>query len=191
MPQFSSTMTHAVYMASQWLRYADTDVGWIMANALVPAGLRGVLGGVDTGFVYSAEAKTREILKPVFRPGAFLTKTRISQQTYLTAPDGSTWPVLMVGGATTADGTLHVVVVNRHPHEPQVARIVPAGFQRERTVAVAQVSGDSFLSFMDDGTFGGDNSVTLTRSTTQTKGQGSFEHEFPAASITVLALQPR
>ena len=36
MPVFGATMTHAVYMASQWLRYAPMDIGWMSSNDLVP-----------------------------------------------------------------------------------------------------------------------------------------------------------
>jgi alpha-N-arabinofuranosidase len=191
MPQFSATMTHALYMASQWIRYAQMDIGWVMGNDLAAPGLRGVLGGVNTGFVYGAEAMTREALKPVFSYGGRLVETRVFGQEHLTAPDGSHWQVLMVGAARASRGVQHVVVVNRHPDDEKSALLVPAGFPHDKIIDVATVHAAAITSFNDDGTFGGDNTVELTRSTLHTDGQGAFRYEFPPASITVMTLQPR
>jgi alpha-L-arabinofuranosidase len=189
MPAFGATMTHAVYMASQWLRYAPLDIGWISGNDLAPTGLRGTLGGIDLGFPYSAEALTREALKPFFAAGSILVRSRIARQDTLTAPDGTTWPVLMAGAARAADGTLHVVVVNRDHTARRSARIVPDGFAHDAAVDVATVRGESFTSFNDDGTSGGDNTVDLRRSTLVTPGPGAFRAAFPPASVTVMTLR--
>jgi alpha-N-arabinofuranosidase len=190
MPDFGATMTHAVYMASQWLRYAHSDVGWVIGNDLAPDGLRGTLGGVETGFVYGAEAMTREAMRPFFSTGAVLVGSEIDDQHTLTAPDGTSWPTLMAGAARAADGTLRVVVVNRNPTEVEDAVVVATGFSHDPTVDVATVNGASFTSFNDDGTHGGDNTVALTRTSVRTHGRGAFNFDFPAASVTVLTLRP-
>jgi alpha-N-arabinofuranosidase len=191
MPEFGATMTHALYMASQWLRYADSDVGWVVANDLAPDSLRGTLGGSETGFVYGAEALTREAMKPFFASGSVLVGSEVEDQDLLTAPDGTTWPTLVVGASLAVDGSMHIVVVNRNPSAPETLRIVPAGFQHSRNIDVTTVEGASFTSFNDDGTRGGDNTVALTHSQLRTRGEGAFEYVFPAASVTVLTLQPR
>ncbi|MGH3508134.1 MAG: hypothetical protein ACRDO2_13115, partial [Nocardioidaceae bacterium] len=189
MPQFSSTTTHAVYMASQWLRFAQLDVTWMMGNALVPPGLRGVLGGVNTGFVYSAEAMTREALRPFFAAGNRWVDVHVLGQEDMTAPDGLRWPVLVVGAVRGPDGTQVIAVVNRHPTDSQSTFVVPAGFPHTKRVTAATVQGAAITSVNDDGTFGGDNTVTLTRSIHRRLGSGAFDYSFPPASTTVLTLE--
>ena len=165
------------------------DTGWITGKDLVAPGLRGVLGGVGTGFVYGAEAMTREALKPVFAEGGRWVETRVFGQEHLVAPDGSVWPVLMVGAVRSTNGAEHVVVVNRNPELEKSALVVRAGFPHDRIIDVATVHAAAITGFNDDGT-PGDNTVELTRSTLETNGKGAFNLVFPAASVTVLTLQP-
>lgn len=166
------------------------DIEWIIANDMTPPGLRGVLGGEATGFVYGAEAMTRETLKPFFASGGRWVDSRVLNSRQLVAPTGETWPALMTGASLGRDGALRISVVNRHPDRAITANVVPAGFPHEPLVEAAAVKGASFTSYNDDGTRGGDNTVELTRTTTHTAREGAFRYTFPAASVTVLTLWP-
>lgn len=190
-PAFSATMTHALFMASQWIHFAQLGVRWVEGNTLVADrdGIRGVLGGSATGFVYGAEAMTREALRPVFADGARWTASRVEDQEVVTVGAEGEWRVLVVGATTGADGALRIVVVNRQMSQAQVARVVPEGFLHGATVEVTQVRGDSFQSYNDGEPGGGDESVEITTDTI-TVDAASFDHSFPPASVTVLTLRP-
>ncbi|HUS66683.1 MAG TPA: hypothetical protein VMZ28_19235 [Kofleriaceae bacterium] len=191
LPAFSSTMTHALFMASQWIHFARLGVRWVEGNTLVAErhGIRGVLGGSATGFVYGAEALTREALAPVFADGARWTASRVEDNEIVTVGAEGDWPVLVAGATTGADGALRIVVVNRRMNQAQAARVVPEGFVHGATVEVTLVRGDSFKSYNDGEPGGGDDSVEITTDTIEVDA-ASFDHSFPAASVTLLTLRP-
>ncbi|MGH3739526.1 MAG: hypothetical protein ACRDT6_28600, partial [Micromonosporaceae bacterium] len=190
-PNFSSTMTHSVYMASQFLHLARLDAGWVMGNTVVGSrtGLRGVLGGERTGYVYGAEAVTREVMKSAFVRGSTWVGSDVVDQPFAERPDTGKWPVLQVGATVGRDGKLRIVVVNRRMHLEQAARVLPRGFAHTATVEVTTVSGTSYTSYNDGVDGGGDDSVRLQRNT-RTVSAGDFHHTFPAHSVTVLTLSP-
>ena len=190
-PAYSSTMTHALFMASQWIHFARRHVRWVEGNTLVaePHGIRGTLGGAATGFVVSAEALVREALAPAFAAGSRWTASRVDDPVVVTvAPEGGSFPALVVGATTGADGALRIAVVNRHAASVQTARVDASGFVHGATVEVTTVSGASFGSY-NDGPGPGDDSVDITTSTRQVE-TATFDHDFPAASVTLLTLRP-
>jgi len=188
LPASSSTMTHALFMASQFIHFARQQLGWAEGNTLVADGLRGVLGGSGTGFVYSAEAMAREALAPLFATGSRWTATDVEGQVRIDAGGGESWPALQVGATSGTDGALRIAVVNRRTDAAQAAEVVPLDVERGATVEVTTVRGDSFTSY-NDGDGPGDDSVAITTSTIEAD-TATFIYEFPPASITVLTLRP-
>ncbi len=191
-PTANYNMSHSLYMASQWVEYARLRLGWVEGNTLVaePNGLRGALGGRATGFVYGAEAMTREALGPAFATGSTWVGSKMSAPEMVTAVGAieGTYPALVVGATTSSDGALRVVVVNRRRSLPSVARVSPAGFERGAAVEVTTVRGSSFESAMDGASGPGDDSVTIAR-TTETFDTAAFSYSFAPASLTVLTLR--
>jgi len=190
LPAASATMTHALFMASQFIHFARVQVGWVEGNTLVaePRSIRGVLGGSRTGFVYSAEAMAREALAPLFAAGSLWTRSDVEGQLRVDAGDQGAWPVFQVGATTGPDGALRIVVVNRHMEAAETAEVVPIAFTRGAAIEVTTVAGASFTSY-NDGDGPGDDSVAITRSTLEVDSE-TFTWEFPAASITVFTLRP-
>jgi len=191
-PGYGSSMTHAVYMTSQLIHHARSNVRWVEGNTLVaePTVLRGVLGGSSTGFVYGAEAMAREAVKDFFAAGSVWTASKVENQQFINAAEeGGSWPVLVVGASTGADGKLRIVVINRRMLNSQTATVVPNGFSHSASVQVTTVQGNSFSSYNDGVAGGGDDSVRITTTSVQ-KTTGNFSYTFPGASVTVLTLTP-
>jgi alpha-L-arabinofuranosidase len=189
LPQYSSTMSHALFMASQWMHFATLGVRWIEGNTLVsePGGLRGVFGGSATGFIYGAEAMTREALKPVFATGSQWVSSAVENNPSVPAGPEQ-WPALAVGASKGADGALRIVVINRQAHESQVVQIVPEDFDHGAAIELATVGGASFSSYVDGAEGSGDDTVKLVHSEATVTSQ-RFTVELPAASITVVTLR--
>lgn len=191
-PTANYGMSHALYMASQWVGFARLELGWAEGNTLVaePGGLRGTLGGAATGFVYGAEAMTRELVGDVFAAGASWVGSDVTGAETVDAVGASsaTYPALTVGATLGADGALRILVVNRRRSGASVAAVVPDGFAHGADVDVATVRGASFDSAVDGPSGPGDDTVALTRTTAKVD-TASFSFSFPAASVTVLTLR--
>ncbi|TDD20073.1 hypothetical protein E1218_23010 [Kribbella turkmenica] len=191
-PRYAASMTHALYMASQFIHHTRRDVRLIEGNTLVAGDdeLRSMLGGANFGYVFSAEAYTRQAMKPFYSTGSRWVASEILNNPVNVVESKGEYPILVTGASLGADGALRIVVVNRRPNNAQLAQVAPSGFTHSGTVEVATVKGNAFDSY-NDGTgpdAPGDDSVGLTNSTVQ-KNQ-TFSYTFPAASVTVLTLRP-
>ncbi|NIK58486.1 hypothetical protein [Kribbella shirazensis] len=192
-PSWQTAMSHATYMASQWARFADLGLPWVMGNTLISEtsdGLRAVLGG-PPAYVYTVDATVREQLAPVLRAGGRSVQTSLFEnpQVVPVEPEpafGTSYDALAATAMVGADGNLRVLVVNRHPDQAVTAKVVPAGFRHTGRVAVSTVAGEDFTSYNGIGNPG---DVQLERTTAHV-GADDFEHTFPAASVTVLELHP-
>jgi alpha-N-arabinofuranosidase len=190
-PSWTTAMSHATYMASQWTRYAELGLPWVLGNTLIsetPAGLRAVLGGPPI-YAYTVDAMVREQLASMLRAGGRSVRTTLYDNPQITPVEpepefGTSYDALTATAAVGADGNLRIVVVNRHPDQAVTAKVVPAGFRHAGQAAVSTIAGDEFTSYN-----GVDNpdDVQLERSSV-TVGADDFEYEFAAHSVTVLEL---
>ncbi|HVX46316.1 MAG TPA: hypothetical protein VHC49_20660 [Mycobacteriales bacterium] len=189
-PEYNTAMSHVLYMASQWARYADLGLPWVIGNTLVsdaPTGLRAVLGGAPQ-FVYTAEAVAREQLAPIVHGGGYVVGTDVYANPVVSThstPLGSSYSALTTTATIDRDGGLHIVVVNRSPLSPVAARIVPAGFDYRLPVEISVVSGASFASF---NSAEHPHDVTIEQ---RTLTGADLTWTFAAHSVTVLRLRPR
>ncbi|HEY8456006.1 MAG TPA: hypothetical protein VIL34_10445 [Actinopolymorphaceae bacterium] len=190
-PSWNTAMSHVTYMASQWTRFANVGMPWAEGNTLIssaPSGLRAVLGGPPV-YVFTAEATAREALRPMFDGGGYVVANRVLENpTEATEPTnfGSSYPALASTATVDRDGRLLIAVVNRDSTDPVTARVVPAGYRHDGTVAVSTVAGEHFTSF---NSIEHPNDVVIDRAELQVGG-GSFAYTFPPASVTLLQLTP-
>lgn len=189
-PRWETSMSHVTYMASQWANFAQLGLPWVEGNTLIseaPTGLRAVLGG-PTEYVFTADAVAREQLKPVLAAGGNTLRTSVSGNPRITPeqpkPGWGTYGALVSTASVGDDGSLRIVVVNRHPTEAITARVVPDGFAHEETAALTTVAGESYTDYNSSEH---PDTIQVVESTIST-GAGEFDHLFPAASITVLEL---
>ncbi|WP_145811010.1 hypothetical protein [Kribbella amoyensis] len=190
-PSWTTAMSHATYMASQWTRYAQLGVPWVLGNTLIseaPTGLRAVLGGPST-YVYTVDALVREQLAPMLRAGGASVRTSLdgNPQVVPVEPEpgfGPSYDALTATATVGADGKLRIVVVNRHPDQAVTAKVVPAGYRHTGQAKVSTIAGEDFTSF--NGIENPDD-VQLEHSTAKA-GSGDFEYSFAAHSVTVLEL---
>ncbi len=190
-PSWTTSMSHATYMASQWARYAQLGVPWVLGNTLISeteTGLRAVLGG-PPAYAFTVDALVREQLSPVLEAGGLAVRTTVGENPQVTPVEpepefGDGYDALAATASTGADGNLRVVVVNRHPDQAVTAQVVPAGYRHTGTAKVSTVAGEDFTSF--NGIENPDD-VRLEHTTVQT-GRDAFAYTFPAHSVTVLEL---
>ena len=131
-PEYTYAMTHALYMATQWADWLELGVPWVQANDLSSGGMYTLFGGRGGGnseFVYSAEAWSREAVRPMLDAGGVVLRETIAGNPQR-APgraemcDGEGTPqdtctagydTLKVTATRSLDGTVHLLVVNRSP----------------------------------------------------------------------------
>lgn len=190
-PHWDTSMSHATYMASQWVYFAQRGLPWAEGNTLISEaanGLRAVLGGAPT-YVYTADAVAREQLKPVFAAGGTTVTSTVADNPQIAPeqpkPDWGTYSALATSASVGDDGKLRVVVVNRHATEAISAEVVPDGFAHSGSVAVTTVGGGAFTDYNG---IENPNDVQIEPSSISV-GSGSFSYEFPPASITVLTMR--
>ncbi|GAB3433901.1 hypothetical protein [Flindersiella endophytica] len=191
-PHWETSMSHVAYMASQWVNFTQLGLPWAEGNTLIseaPTGLRAVLGG-PTEYVFTADATAREQLKPVLAAGGTTVRTNASGDPQLAPeqpkPGWGTYGALASSASVGDDGVLRIVVVNRHPTEALTARIAPEGFAHKENVALTTVAGSSFTDYNSSEQ---PDHIQVADSTLTT-GTGEFDYAFPAASVTVLELEP-
>ena len=186
-PGWSSSVSHALYMATVWTHWLNMGIPWGNGDDFLWAGQRGMLGG-RPDYTYTADAVTRQALSPMFSAGGAVLRTRVVRNRVVrpavTAPES--YPVLTVG-ATRAEGAVHLVVVNRHPSDALTARVRLDGRRARGGASVRTVAGRSFASWNRPDS---PPSVVL-RTRSRRVGTTGFTHRFPAHSTTVLRIPLR
>lgn len=196
-PKAITSVSHALYMASQWMRYSQLGVPWSTGNALTtPGTLRGVLGHPDKNsekLVVTVDAVVREQLAPVFGNGGDTVRVQHEGnpriRPVVTDPHhAKTYAALTSTATVDADGILHIVVVNRHANKAISASVVPKDYAYAPTATATTVSGAAITDY--NGPANPDK-VGIETSDDVDVSAPSFEYRFPAHSVTVLTLQPR
>ncbi|MFT3700611.1 MAG: hypothetical protein QM831_46130 [Kofleriaceae bacterium] len=182
------SMSHVVYMASQWMRFARQQLGWVGGNTVVggTSGLRGVLGGVDDGFLYGAEAMARELVSPAFTAGSTWQGSTIDGEDDVAAKGGNSYQAVMTGASRAANGEVRVIVVNRAT-TAETVMIDPGALAHGDTIDVRTLAGARFDSSIGSSA-ADDNTVAITPSTLNVTTQ-AFGVTLPPASVTVFGWQ--
>jgi alpha-L-arabinofuranosidase len=148
-PEYNNAMTHTLYMASQWARFANIGLPWAVSNGLMsekPGVSRSVLGSAPD-FVYTPDAVVREQLRDIVQGGGHVVENRVRDNVEVKAVDtrlGSSCKALVTTASIDREGALNVLVVNRSPRDSVKGRVVLDGFSTSGKVAVSVVSGESF-----------------------------------------------
>lgn len=188
---WDTAMSHALYMASQWTRFADLGAPWAEGNTLVaetPSGLRAVLGGAP-GLVYTSDAVVREQFRPMITGGGSVVAHHLlGNPSVRTEPTafGSSYPALAATVTRDHGGRLDLLVVNRSTTDTLPVHVQLAHFRHAASATESTVAGAHFTSYND---VDHPDDVRI-ESTTRDVGAGSFDHTFPAHSVTLLRLAP-
>jgi alpha-N-arabinofuranosidase len=199
-PEYNFSMTHALYMANQWMNLQTLGVPWAAGNDLSSNGWYTLLGPDNHGFISSAEAVAREAVKPMFTARGRQVLTEIAggpvrdpantEMCNGGAPTScqDAYPKLRALASRAPNGTLYVMVVNRSPFQTDAIPIDVTlhGFTGTGTATVRQVAPAAFTSHNDAET---PNAVTLSTST-RAVGTNSFRATLPPFSITLFILPP-
>ncbi|MFJ1996210.1 hypothetical protein [Streptomyces asiaticus] len=111
--EHSYAMSHALYMASQWARFADLGVRWTASNGLIgekPGLSRTLFGGAPT-FVRTPDAIVREQLSDLFHGGGHVVNSEVKSNTDVSTretPLGSSYEALVTTATVDKDGALNV-----------------------------------------------------------------------------------
>ncbi|MEQ4302113.1 alpha-L-arabinofuranosidase C-terminal domain-containing protein [Plantactinospora sp. B6F1] len=197
-PEYAHSMTHALYMATQWISWLEMGIPWALGNDFSSHGWYTLLGPPNSGFVYSAEAVAREAVKPMFesrgsriRHSIAVDSMRDPSDTELCDANAPArcrekYHKLWVTATRDPAGAVYLMVVNRSPTagDAVTARVVVNGFTGNGTAEVRQVAPADFTAHNDAQT---PNAVTMARSTVPVDANG-FNTTFPPYSITLLKL---
>jgi alpha-N-arabinofuranosidase len=186
-PEWSASMTHATYMASMWVSWMNMGIPLAEGNAVVGPSNRALLGAAPN-FTVSAEALTREAIKPMYEPGNRRVGVNIARNPvrHPRVPNAGGYPALSVAATKAPGRDLHILVVNRLPKDRVAARVDLRGFAGRRVAFVSRVNGASFRSW---------NTAAATEVRLRTDrrgiGRGGFREVFPAHSVTVIRVPAR
>lgn len=199
---YASSMTHALYMADQWINWLDLGIPWAEGNDFSSDGWYTLLGPAGKGFVFSAEAAVREAVRPMFEARGRRIRYTVSGNPlrdpsdaelcdYPTPPlarCADSYAKLKVTATRGPAGAVYVMVVNRSPAagDAITADIVVNGFTGNGTAEVRQVAPASFTAYNDDA---GPTSVTMAAST-RSVGANRFTATFPPHSVALFRLPP-
>ncbi|MGH3314641.1 MAG: hypothetical protein ACRDO0_00720 [Nocardioidaceae bacterium] len=187
-PTWMASMTHATYMASMWVSWLEMGIPWATGSDLLAPSHRGLLGRAPH-FAYSAEALTRQAIRPLFQNGIRRLKVGIARNPIRNPHlGGQTYSALMAGATRARNGDLHILVVNRLPGDGQRvrARVDLARFRSRRVAFVSRVNGASFRSWNGPQV----NEVRLKRFRQRIRPD-RFTHVFPPHSVTVFRIPSR
>jgi alpha-L-arabinofuranosidase len=187
-PTWMASMTHATYMASMWVDWLEMGIPWATGSDLLAPSHRGLLGRAPH-FAYSAEALTRQAIKPLFRSGVRRLRVGIVRNPVRNTHIGRQKYAALASGATRArNGDLYILVVNRLPGDGQRvrARVDLARFRSRGVAFVSRVNGASFRSYNGPGV----TQVRLKHSRQRVR-RNRFTHVFPPHSVTVFRIPSR
>ncbi|HEX8866622.1 MAG TPA: hypothetical protein VF821_13285 [Lentzea sp.] len=199
-PEYTYSMTHALYMATQWMDFLELGVPWIEGNDLSSDGMYTLLG---RGRVYSAEAWAREAVRPLFDSGGVRLRQSVAgnpqrspDETEMCDGQGTpqdrcrqNYGKLAVTATRAPDGSVHVMVVNRSPVAGDAVdtRILLRGFTGNGRAGVRSVAPQQFSS---SNTRENPAAVTMAVSCRDV-GADSFGTSVPPHSVTLFTLPPR
>ncbi len=149
-PSFQASASQSAYMASLWADWLRMHVPYALSDDLLWSD-RAVLGEPPS-FTYTANAVTREAVKPMFRSGGRLLASRVlSNPVRSVTRLGRSYQALDVASTRTPDGDVLVLVVNRLPTRAVTARVALRGFRGSGGMVVRRVLVPSFTAWNPPG----------------------------------------
>ena len=199
-PEYAYSMTHVLYMASQWIHWLELGIPWAEGNDFVSHAWYTLLGPAGSGFLRSAEAVTREAVTPMFAARGKRIRHTVTSNPLRDPPDAvmcdggaptsctGTYEKLNVTATRAPDGTVYLMVVNRSPVEGDAitADVVLHGLVGSGTATVRRVAPSHFTSHNDVAT---PSAVTLSEWQRPVAANG-FAETFPPYSVTLVRLPP-
>lgn len=187
-PEWSSSMTHATYMASMWVHWLDLGIPLAGGSDLLARSHRGLLGPAPD-FTVSAEALTREAIKPLYQAGGRRLGVRVARNPARSGGlRAGSYPALAVAATRARNRDLYLLVVNRLPGASQRvrARVNLKRFGSRRVAFVTRVNGHSYRAWNT-------SKVTQVRRRSDRRriGRTGFTEVFPAHSVTVIRVPAR
>ena len=182
-PHWNQSMTHALYISSQWAHWINLGIPWALGNDMVAPDGRGLLGPA-MNFVFSAEAVTREAIKPMFEARARALPVDITGNPRRNPGLGAgTYPALVVAASKSASQGLYLLVVNRLPHQGRAVKTIVrlGGFRTDGRALFRQVRSPTFRSYNTKA-----NHPVKVRVFRQQIGTQSLITTFPAHSVTLI-----
>jgi alpha-N-arabinofuranosidase len=186
-PSWSSSMSHAVYMASMWSVLLKRGVPWAMGGDLMTSG-EGALLGPAPHYTFGAQARVRQALLPMLRAGGHVVGTNIRRNPTRRPSLAKAGSYGALNVVTTRHGDqLWALVVNQLPGEAVRTQLRINGFDNGRKAHVRRVTSKRFTNWNHPGQ---PASVRLHTSTIRVDRSG-LDMTFPAHSVTVLRFQRR
>ena len=185
-PSFQSSASHSAYMASLWADWMRMRVPYALSDDLLWSD-RAVLGEPPV-FTYTANAVTREAVRPMFRRGGAVLSSGVLRNPWRPVPRTSDgYRALDVVATRTPTGDVLVLVVNRLPTRAVTARLSVRGFRGSGRGAVRRVVAPDFDAWNPPGAR---PQVRLSISY-RPIAPASSVHRFAPASTTLLVLRHR
>jgi alpha-N-arabinofuranosidase len=187
-PAWSASMSHAVYMTSQWLTWLKLGVRLGTGGDLL-ASSAGSLLGSPRSWTFSVEAMARQAITPMFEDRGKVVRSRV-QANPVRMPrlrDAGAYKGLDVVATRGRDGAVNILAVNRLPNRAVHARVVPDGIRLRGRAQIRRVAAKHFTQ---SNPAGKPRRVRLQKSSRQI-GRGDFTIDLPAHSVTVIRLPDR
>jgi len=182
-PLYSTSASHAAYMATLWADWMNLGISWGMGDDLLWRSDRAVLGPAPD-YTFTADAVTRQTLRPMFNAGGHVLATTVTRNPVRRSPTRHGAYTALKVSATRHRNKLFVLVVNRLPRRSITARLRLDGARSKGSAVLRTARGSSFTSVNDPGRPPSFRLVTHSRSI----GPGGLVQAFPATSTTVLEI---
>lgn len=181
-PTWSTSVSNAVYMASQWASWMQMGINVGTGGDLLGRGPGAVFGSPGRPTV-TVEALLRQAIRPMFNEADRVvpsTTLRNPTRAPNLRPRGA-YKALAVAAARGPGGKVWVYAVNRLPDKKVRTRVELKGMRATQKATVRRVAGDSFR---DANLPGGPQNVKMSVFT-RNVGPSGFKATLPPHSITV------
>jgi alpha-N-arabinofuranosidase len=186
-PEWTGSMTRATYMASMWVNWLNLQLPLAIGSDMLAKRDRALLGPAPD-FAMSAEALTRQAIKPLFSSASRRLGVNLVGNPRRNGPTrrAGSYPALAVAATKARRNEVRIMVVNRFPTKRVRAHVNLRGFRSKGVALVSRVNGPSFRSW---------NTARVTEVHLKTDrrriSRSGFTEVFPAHSITVFRIPSR
>lgn len=186
-PEWTGSMTRATYMASMYANWLNLQIPLAAGSDMLAKKDRALLGPAPD-FAMSAEALTREALKPLYSKASRRLGVTVANNPKRFPPmrGAGSYPALAVAATKARHNEVRILVVNRLPTKRVRARIGLRGFVSRRVAFLSRVNGPHFWSWNTAKV----NEVHLGTDRRRI-GRHGFTEVFPAHSVTVIRVPSR
>lgn len=187
-PDWSASMSHAVYMTSSWLTWLKFGVRVGTGGDLLASAAGSVLGS-PKAWTFSVEAMARQAITPMYEDKGKVVRSRVranpSRLPRLRNAGG--YKGLDVVATRGRDAAVNILAVNRLPSRDVRAKVVVKGGRLRGRATVRRVAAKHFTQ---SNPAGKPRRVRLQTSRRRV-GQDGFSIVLPAHSVTTIRLPAR